>query len=283
MRTLWRNQLIFWNLLALILVKAVFPYAGPQLASLTNNTAAFTKDEVILQTNDLRLASGLGTLKENLILDLAASQKLQDMISGQYFAHTSPSGISPWHWIEVNKYNFLSAGENLAIGFWSAEDTVKAWGNSPSHRENLLNSNFKEIGVAVAPARIQNTSGFLVVQLFGTPMVTVAKPITRAAVPITGQNRPQTPVKQNVQTGSQNLQPTIVNTATFSGQLDRVAKFTNSAFVLYAFIIFLISLLFLVFIGISRASLVRTGLSFALIFLALVIPVIHVSYQALIL
>jgi len=283
MRTLWRNQLIFWNLLALILVKAVFPYAGPQFASLTNNIAAFTKGEVILQTNNLRLASGLSTLKENSALDLAASQKLQDMIGGQYFAHTSPSGTSPWHWIEVNKYNFSYAGENLAIGFWSAEDTVKAWANSPSHRENLLNSNFKEIGVAVAPAKIQNTSGFLVVQLFGTPMVTATKPVARAPVPVSNQTQVQTLAKQNAQTGLQSLQPTIVNAATFSGQLDKVAKFANSAFALYALIVFLASLLLLVFIGISRTSLVRTGLSFALIFLALIIPVIHVTYQALIL
>ncbi|HCS79343.1 TPA: hypothetical protein DIV55_06435, partial [Patescibacteria group bacterium] len=50
---------------------------------------------------------------------------------------------------------------------------VGAWMNSPSHRENILDSNFKEIGVAVADGKLTGTDGILVVQMFGTPVAGV--------------------------------------------------------------------------------------------------------------
>ena len=40
--------------------------------------------------------------------------------------------------------------------------------NSPSHRSNLLDKNFKEIGVAVASGKLSGREGTLVVQMFGT-------------------------------------------------------------------------------------------------------------------
>lgn len=271
MRTLWKNQFLFWNIVALILIKAAFTYPGQQLASLVGNFTPFTKEEVISQTNALRLEGGLGGLKENQTLDAAASEKLQDMIDSQYFAHTSPLGVSPWHWIEINKYNFSYAGENLAIGFWNARDTVNAWANSPTHRENLLNSNFKEIGVAVATAKIRDTRGFLVVQLFGTQKT------KKVQIPIRISS------KQNVKTAFQNLQPTIINAAVPSGRFNKTAEMLNGAFALYALAIFLVALLFLVFAGTSRALFVKMAIGFALVLLTLTIPVLHAVYPALIL
>src|SRR3989344_3501585 len=167
---LWKNnKFLFYNLIALVFIKAVFSYSGLQFANLIDSIAAFGKEDIIIQTNTLRQTLGLGGLRESVVLNIAAAQKLQDMIQNQYFAHTSPAGVSPWHWIEVNKYDYSRAGENLAIGFLTAKDTVDAWANSPSHRANLLNADYKEIGIAVAPAKIQNSQGYLVVQLFGTP------------------------------------------------------------------------------------------------------------------
>ena len=142
MNRILKNKFILWNLLALIFVKAIFSYSGLQFASLLDGVTVFGKEEVVSQTNLFRKTLGLSELKQSSVLNLAAAQKLQDMSRNQYFAHTSPSGISPWHWIEVNKYKYSYAGENLAIGFFSAKDTVDAWANSPSHRANLSNSNF---------------------------------------------------------------------------------------------------------------------------------------------
>ena len=299
MKTLWKNQFIFWNIIALILVKAVLSYPLYQFASIVGNTTPFAKEEVVSDTNTLRSSLGLAPLKENSVLDLAASDKLQDMINNQYFAHVSPAGITPWHWFDVAKYNFSYAGENLAIGFWSAQDTVNAWANSPSHRDNLLNTHYQDIGVAVAPAQIQNNQGFLVVQDFGAPAVAVAaKPVAAKTPASATKTQPEkvavgqptsiipapakgAPVELPIPTAT-SLQPTIVNSAPAASNADLFAKILNGTFALYALLIFLVSVLFIIFTGIRKTLIVRAAVGIALIILVLTIPAAHLTYTALI-
>ncbi|MEK7151777.1 MAG: CAP domain-containing protein [Patescibacteria group bacterium] len=303
MNRILKNKFILWNLLALIFVKAIFSYSGLQFASLLDGVAVFSKEEVISQTNLFRKTLGLNELKQSSVLNLAAAQKLQDMSRNQYFAHTSPSGISPWHWIEVNKYKYSYAGENLAIGFFSAKDTVDAWANSPSHRANLSNSNFKEIGIAVAPTKINNTEGFLVVQLFGTPRPTIApKPVKTPAIkpspiiskstvipsPKPGLLKPavtqiidepileesyaleiETPIASKVNPSSENF--------------SRLSKIINTSFIFYTLIIFLVSAVLLFLKKIQKDLIIQTAASLAILILAIVIPVIQISRTALIL
>lgn len=292
---IWKNKFVFYNLLALIFVKAIFSYSGFQFASLIDGTSIFSKTEVITQTNLLRRALGLNELKESSILDLAATQKLQDMVQNKYFAHTSPSGISPWHWIELNQYKYSYAGENLAIGFLTAEDTVNAWANSPSHRANLLNSNYKEIGIAVAPAEIDNSQGFLVVQLFGTPGPTVSPKPTMNLGQI-AQTKPSstvlpttTPLTTQVSisippTVEKLIEKPIVSQINDVGpKLESWGSVLNKTFILYLFIIFLVSIVVLAFNGLKKALVVRTVTSFAVLVLAIILPVIQISHKALIL
>jgi hypothetical protein len=122
---------------------------------------------VIQLVNQERLAQGLGALSENSLLSSAARDKLNDMIKNDYFAHTSPQGVSPWHWIEKSGYDYKYAGENLAINFSSAESQHKAWMASPTHRKNILNPSYKEIGVAVGQGKIDGENVVITVQLFG--------------------------------------------------------------------------------------------------------------------
>lgn len=168
MRGLFSRKFLFWNFVALAILKvALIPTHN--LADLIAGDQIFSAQEVIAQTNRARVDNNVEALKENAVLNIAAAQKLEDMVRNQYFAHFSPTGVSPWHWFDVNGYHYSYAGENLAIGFPDAATTVAAWLNSPSHRRNLLSSSFREIGVAVAKAQIGNDSGILVVQFFGTP------------------------------------------------------------------------------------------------------------------
>ena len=286
---------IFWNLVALILIKAVFSYSGLQFASIMGGVPVFAKEEIVSQTNTFREFLGLGDLKENPVLDQAASQKLQNMITNQYFAHTSPTGISPWHWIEINNYGYIYAGENLAIGFLTAKDAVDAWENSPSHRANLANPNFKEIGVAVAPAKIQNNEGFLVVQLFGTPKptkpaVAMIKPspspapskATPTNSPFAHSPAPSTsvqPVAKNIATET----PVSVTVATLTPKLAKVSRTLNTTLIVYSLFAFLASLVFLVFTGARKELVIRTAASFSMVVLAIAVPVFQISRVALIL
>ncbi len=123
---------------------------------------------VIQLVNKERFSQGLNVLTENSILDKAAQNKLSDMIEKNYFAHTSPAGLSPWHWIEKSGYDYQYAGENLAINFTNTEDQHKAWMASATHRKNILNSGYKEIGVAVAEGTAEGHTSIITVQFFGT-------------------------------------------------------------------------------------------------------------------
>lgn len=117
--------------------------------------------------NETRMAVGLQSLTESKKLNLAARMKAENMVVNNYFSHTSPTGISPWHWFSKAGYTYKYAGENLAIGFFESEEVFNAWLNSPSHKANILNPNYKEIGTAVLGGFGPNNS-IVVVQEFGS-------------------------------------------------------------------------------------------------------------------
>ncbi len=122
--------------------------------------------------NESRQANGLPKLFINPTLIKVASDKANDMITHHYFAHTSPQGISPWYWFRKNNYNYEYAGENLAINYRTAEEQHRAWMNSPTHRRNILNPNYTEIGIATAHGYIDGQPAFITVQVFGKPQQT---------------------------------------------------------------------------------------------------------------
>ncbi len=140
-----------------------------------------TSKNIIQLVNKERFSHGLDVVVENSLLSGAAREKLNDMIKKDYFAHTSPGGISPWHWIEKSGYDYQYAGENLAVNFTNAEDQHKAWMASATHRKNILNSSYKEIGVAVAEGTLEGQTSIITVQFFGTPAD--AAPSAKSAEP----------------------------------------------------------------------------------------------------
>lgn len=129
--------------------------------------------EVVTETNTERTAVGVGTLTHNERLDRAATLKAQDMLAHQYFAHRSPSGVTPWHWFSEAGYTYSRAGENLAVHFTMSEAVVRAWMESPSHRANIVNAAFTEIGVGMATGTFEGVPTTFVVQMFGTPRSTL--------------------------------------------------------------------------------------------------------------
>jgi hypothetical protein len=124
---------------------------------------------VVERTNDERLAQATVPLLRSARLDEAATRKAEHMASEGYFAHFSPEGISPWYWFEEVGYVYAHAGENLAVHFSDSGEVVKAWMDSPSHRANIVNANYREIGVGTARGVYEGFDTVFVVQLFGTP------------------------------------------------------------------------------------------------------------------
>lgn len=127
-----------------------------------------TVANVIKLVNQARETQGVMDLQENNQLDAVAQDKLNDMVKNDYFAHTSPQGINPWYWFQKEGYDYKYAGENLAINFTQSEDQQKAWMDSATHRQNILNANYQQIGVAVGAGEIDNQMGIITVQEFGT-------------------------------------------------------------------------------------------------------------------
>lgn len=144
--------------------------------------ASVAADVLVDLTNESRLALNVAPLTRNPMLDQVATLKADDMSAKGYFAHTSPEGITPWYWFQQVGYVFLYAGENLAINFTDSKEIEDAWLKSPSHRANLLNINFKEIGLATVSGVYNNGPTIYVVQEFGTPAVT--KPVEASTTPV---------------------------------------------------------------------------------------------------
>ena len=127
-----------------------------------------TPERIMELTNQEREKLNLAPLRENKLLSEAARQKAADMFAFNYWAHISPSGRTPWTFFTDVGYKYQYAGENLARDFRDPESVVRAWTDSPSHRENIVNPKYQEIGVAVVDGTLQGVETTLVVQLFGT-------------------------------------------------------------------------------------------------------------------
>lgn len=129
---------------------------------------SISTEELLFLTNQKRAENGLPPLSLNPELSSAASAKASNMFSNNYWAHFAPDGTSPWYFIKQSGYNYVYAGENLAKGFTTSGETVNAWMNSPSHRDNVLNKNYSDVGFAIVEGNLLGEDTVLVVELFGS-------------------------------------------------------------------------------------------------------------------
>jgi len=163
---------LLFHALSVIAIKAVvviFVLFYPLSAWLSPDMALAEAKKIIEFTNNLRQAVSLPALLENQKLNQAAWQKVEDMSLNQYFAHISPTGLSLKNWLEKIGYKYSIAGENLAVGFSKAEDVVAAWKDSPTHYNNIIDSDFKEIGVAMADGKFNQVDTAFIAQYFAAP------------------------------------------------------------------------------------------------------------------
>lgn len=143
--------------------------AGIFLLPKTAYLSGVSPEKIIELTNQERQIAGLTILTPNLLLNKAALKKANDIILTQNFVHTINSKKFS-EWIKEAGYNYVSAGENLAIDFTSSEKIISAWLDSETHRANILNKGYKEIGVASVEGKYKNENTIIVVQIFGNPV-----------------------------------------------------------------------------------------------------------------
>lgn len=160
-----------------ITVISTFLWAQPQflLNNKSNDVLAYATDTssagLLASTNSQRSANGVGTLSIASKLNSAAQAKANDMVTRNYWSHQTPDGEQPWIFIAATGYQYLSAGENLAYGFSNSSATITGWMNSPSHKANLLNAVFTEVGFGIAnsPNFVNNGAQTVVVAMYAKP------------------------------------------------------------------------------------------------------------------
>ncbi len=156
---------------ALLVVFQLFiSFGNKSFPQILGYAANISPTEVIRLTNDQRTANGLSPLTENTTLDSAALAKGNDMLAKGYWAHFAPDGTSPWSFFTSFGYKYQYAGENLARDFSDAGSAVSAWMNSPTHKENILNPHYKEVGIGVVEGSLAGADTTIIVQFFGAAL-----------------------------------------------------------------------------------------------------------------
>lgn len=159
----------------------------PPLRAEKEAPASFLTQVGIIQwTNSQREKEGLPPLKESSRLNTSAVRKAEDMLAKQYFEHISPSGEEIDDLAEKVGYEFIAIGENLALGDFQDDETlVQGWMDSSGHRENILNSQYQEIGVAVLRGEFEGRITWLAIQHFALPLGVCPQPAEAILAEIT--------------------------------------------------------------------------------------------------
>ena len=172
--------------------------------------AILTQDQfdqqVLNLINQYRAQNGLSGLILSQELDQTADKYANRMATGDFFSHTDPNGSTPFTRMRAEGYQYTTAGENIAAGYATPESVVQGWIDSPGHRANILNPNYKHMGIGYA--YLANDTGSVNyrhywVQTFGAgdtdygvyaaettdvlPVITIAATDANAAETNTGQ------------------------------------------------------------------------------------------------
>jgi len=245
------------------LILNIFPKTFPRVLGYA---ASISPSEVVRLTNEKRAQNGLLPLTENSVLSSAAIAKGNDMLAKDYWAHFAPDGTSPWNFFVNFGYKYRYAGENLARDFSNASSAVDAWMASSTHKENILNANYKEVGIGVVEGDLAGVDTTIIVQFFGTPQNAAAaipaaqaketsttlptpKPVTKAAV----QKIQPTPTVEPVVS----LTPTPAPTQVPMGSL--ISPFTSTKNLSLAIVGILLLVLSVDLIVVRRKRIARIG------------------------
>ena len=116
--------------------------------TVVNETSDYAT-KVLELVNVERAKEGLSPLVMDSRLQQVATEKSKDMAISDYFSHTSPNYGSPFDMMKEFGISYMAAGENIAMGYRTAESVMDGWMNSPGHKANILSSKYGKIGIGV--------------------------------------------------------------------------------------------------------------------------------------
>ena len=177
---------VYWPYLPLVLIISVLLVLGSTggalkaaakhpFGSVLSYSTSMSIGGLLSDTNAARAANGIGALRLDDKLNAAAQANADDMAARNYWSHYTPEGNPPWVWVTNQGYSYLALAQNLAAGFSDEQSTVNGWMASPSHRENMLNSTYSDVGFGYANNPDYTSAGggpmTIVVAFYGKPQV----------------------------------------------------------------------------------------------------------------
>ncbi|MFJ9321051.1 CAP domain-containing protein [Streptomyces globisporus] len=111
-------------------------------------TDASARSEVLALVNQERAKVGCSPLSTSAPLTSLAQNFSEDMAARGFFDHTDPDGDTPWDRAAQAGVQGLAA-ENIARGQADARAVMEGWMNSEGHRANILNCDYKTIGIGI--------------------------------------------------------------------------------------------------------------------------------------
>jgi uncharacterized protein YkwD len=142
--------------------------AGASARAPSNAALRDAADDVLMRTIAVRRAAGKSGLTRSVNLMSAAQLQADQMARTGTMSHALPGTAYPTlkSRLAAVSYEMRAAGENIAEGQRDAAEVMSSWMRSPGHRDNILSSEFTEIGTGVAVGR----NGRLYwAQVFGRP------------------------------------------------------------------------------------------------------------------
>ncbi|MGW6140871.1 CAP domain-containing protein [Streptomyces sp. NPDC055140] len=122
------------------------PVAAPSLKAPSGEASA--EAQVLALVNTERAKVGCSPVTADSGLASLAGNFSEDMAARGFFDHTDPDGATPWDRAKKAGITDLG-GENIARGQANAQSVMDSWMNSPGHRANILNCDYKTLGVGV--------------------------------------------------------------------------------------------------------------------------------------
>jgi uncharacterized protein YkwD len=173
---------------------------GFQASSENDTHLELNSTNIIWFTNQYRMEHGLNSLQFNTSLRDSAYNKSRDMFRHNYFAHNRPSNDMGFdNFVDNQGYVFIKIAENLARGeFVTSKAVVDAWIKSPTHRANILDAAYTEIGVSVDRGVLNGKEVTVITQHFGKPKHTCPHVDDTLHTQIQSMNRQLTNLKKNI-------------------------------------------------------------------------------------
>jgi uncharacterized protein YkwD len=133
---------------------APVPSQPPGPAPLGAVDLSALEQKLYVLQNAFRGANNLSALQLDPRLVAIARGRAHDMVTRNYFSHTAPTGETAFALLSQGGYLYTIAGENIARNNYPDSESpniaMDGFLNSPSHKENVMDGRFKNVGIGVA-------------------------------------------------------------------------------------------------------------------------------------